>query len=100
MKAKGISLEESDSKNPTFIDKIVNSLNRIQRESFTMKEVPRSEINQKKKIQVPRDAFKNFSYVRPENRHLFKNFMEDLASQFWFIFFCSKLIIFFVEKIS
>lgn len=35
--AKGVSSEETDAKNPGFIDKIVNSLNKIQRESFIIK---------------------------------------------------------------
>ena len=35
--AKGVSSEETDTKNPGFIDKIVNSLNKIQRESFIIK---------------------------------------------------------------
>ena len=35
--AKGVSSEDTDTKNPGFIDKIVNSLNKIQRESFIIK---------------------------------------------------------------
>ena len=72
-----------NEENNEYSDKLVNSLNKIFRESLKKRELPKSE--QKKKLSIPKECVRNFTQVLPQNtgkiRREFEVFLEDLASQ-------------------
>ena len=72
-----------NEENNEYSDKLVNSLNKIFRESLKKRELPKSD--QKKKLTIPKECVRNFTQVLPQNtgkiRREFEVFLEDLASQ-------------------